>query len=101
MMSARERVLTGALEGVILNFMPTTISLPPDLRRQADDLARRLKKSPTALYRSAIIEYVARHESAPSRAPTAAMDRVASRVDTRPDGFVRLAAAKVLRDTEW
>src|SRR5207245_3739515 len=42
--------------------MKTAVSLPDDVFDQAERLARRLRKSRSALYREAIAEYVARHE---------------------------------------
>ena len=78
--------------------MKTAISLPDELFRQAERFARHLKKSRSELYRDALREYLARH--APDEV-TAAMDRVCERVDTRPDGFTRAVARRVLDDVEW
>lgn len=78
--------------------MKTAISLPDDLFEQAEQLARRLKKSRSELYREALAEYVARHDP---DAVTAAMDAVADAVDTRPDDFSRAAARQVLDRSEW
>ena len=64
--------------------MKTAISLPDDLFERAEQMARRLKKSRSELYREAVEEYVARHDP---DAITEAMDRVAQQVDTRPDAF--------------
>ena len=59
--------------------MKTTISLPDDVFEEAERLARRLKKSRSELYREALAEYVARHDS---DAMTVAMNRVAEKVET-------------------
>jgi metal-responsive CopG/Arc/MetJ family transcriptional regulator len=78
--------------------MKTAISLPDDLFAEADRLARRLLKSRSQLYREAVAEYVARHD--PDEV-TAAMDRVAERLDPREDGFARAAARRALERGEW
>lgn len=78
--------------------MKTAISLPDAVFERAEQLARRLKKSRSELYREAIAEYVARHDP---DAVTAAMDRVAEQVDTRPDVFSSAAARRVMKQTEW
>jgi len=78
--------------------MKTAISLPDSLFREADGLARRLKKSRSQLYQEAVAEYVARH--APE-AIAEALDAVAREVDTRVDPVVRLAARRILERSEW
>lgn len=78
--------------------MKTAISLPDAVFREAERLARRLKKSRSELYREAVAEYVARHEP---EAITEAMDRLAAQVDTRPDKLVTTAARRVLERSEW
>lgn len=78
--------------------MKTAISLPDVIFREAERLARRLKKSRSELYREAVAEYVARHEP---EAVTEAMNRLAARIDTRPDEFTSAAARRVLERSEW
>jgi metal-responsive CopG/Arc/MetJ family transcriptional regulator len=78
--------------------MKTAISLPDDVFEQADQLARRLGKSRSELYREAVAEYVARHDP---EAVTEAMNRVAAQVDTRPDAFSDAAARTLLERSEW
>jgi predicted transcriptional regulator len=78
--------------------MKTAISLPDDVFEQAEQLARRLNKSRSELYREAVAEYVARHDP---EAITEAMNRVAQQIDTGHDGFVSAAARRVLERTEW
>jgi predicted transcriptional regulator len=78
--------------------MKTAISLPDEVFAKAEQLARRLKKSRSELYREAVTEYIVRH--APD-VVTEAMDRVAERIDVRPDAFSSVAARKVLERTEW
>jgi predicted transcriptional regulator len=78
--------------------MKTAISLPDELFERAERLARRLAKSRSQLYREAVAEYVARHDP---DAVTAAMDRVADRIDTRPDALVSEAGYRVLEKSDW
>jgi metal-responsive CopG/Arc/MetJ family transcriptional regulator len=78
--------------------MKTAISLPDAVFREAERLARRLKKSRSQLYREAVAEYVARHEP---EAVTEALDRVVLEVDSRPDRLVDAAARRVLERSEW
>ncbi len=78
--------------------MKTAISLPDDVFAQADQLARRLRKSRSELYRDAVSEFIARHDP---EAITEAMDRVAEQIDTRADTFSTSAARRVLGRNEW
>lgn len=78
--------------------MKTAISLPDEIFREAERLARRLKKSRSELYQEAVAEYVARHEP---EAITEAMNHLAAQVDTRLDQFSSKAARRVLERSEW
>lgn len=78
--------------------MKTAISLPDAVFRDAERLARRLKKSRSRLYLEAVTEYLARHEP---EAITEAMNQLAARVDSRPDRFATAAARRVLGRSEW
>ncbi len=78
--------------------MKTAISLPDEVFQQAERLAKRLEKSRSELYREAVAEYIARHDP---EAITETLDRVAEKVDTRPDAFSAAAARQVLERTEW
>ena len=78
--------------------MKTAISLPDAIFRNAERLAKRLKKSRSELYREALAEYVARHEP---EAVTDALNALARRLDTRPDAFASAAARRVLERSEW
>ena len=78
--------------------MKTAISLPDAIFRDAERLARRLKKSRSQLYKEAVAEYVARHEP---EAITEAMDRLVEEVDSRPDEFTSAVARRVLGRSEW
>ncbi|HEX5135850.1 MAG TPA: hypothetical protein VFY93_02680 [Planctomycetota bacterium] len=78
--------------------MKTAVSLPDDVFRAAEALARRLKKSRSRLYSDAIAEYLARH--APDEV-TEAMNRVADHVQEPTDPFVSGAARRILERSEW
>ena len=78
--------------------MKTAISLPDAVFRDAERLAKRLRKSRSELYREAVAEYVARHEP---EAITEALNRLAKNLDTGSDEFTAAAAARVLERSEW
>ncbi len=78
--------------------MKTAISLPDSIFRDAERLAKRLKKSRSELYKEAVAEYVARHEP---EAVTEALDHLAKQIDTKPDEFTSVAARRLLGRTEW
>ena len=78
--------------------MKTAISLPEAVFRDAERLARRLKKSRSQLYQEAVAEYVARHEP---EAITEALDRLVESVDTKPDELTSAAAKRVLDRSQW
>lgn len=77
--------------------MKTAISIPDDVFRDADHLAKKLKKSRSEVYSRAVREYVARYSD----------DRVTSALDAvyeepaRTDQFADAAARAALQRTEW
>ncbi len=78
--------------------MKTAVSLPEDVFEEAERLARRLRKSRSALYRDAIAEYVARHDP---DVLTAKIDQVIEGSDEEHAGFVRAAARRTLERADW
>lgn len=78
--------------------MKTAVSIPDALFHEADELANRLGKSRSEVYREALADYVARR--APG-AVTRALDAVAD--ETRADDlvFVTEAARRTLSRSEW
>jgi antitoxin MazE6 len=83
--------------------MKTAISIPDDVFRGAERLARQTKKSRSQLYGDAVREYLARHSR---EEVTEAMDRVcaglaAERDEVAPDEFASAAARRTLARTEW
>jgi predicted transcriptional regulator len=78
--------------------MKTAVSLPDDVFRAAEALARRLKKSRSRLYADAIAEYLARH--APDEV-TEAMNKAMAQVGEPIDPFVSDATRRILERSEW
>ena len=79
--------------------MKTAVSIPDALFAQAEDLAQRLGKSRSQVYREALAEYVARREPG---AVTAALNQVAD--DVARDGvdeWLAAAAQGTLGRSEW
>lgn len=78
--------------------MKTAVSIPDDVFKGAERLARRTRKSRSQLFSDALREYVARHAADEL---TEAMDRVCADVQAAKDEFVSRAAARVLEKVEW
>lgn len=78
--------------------MKTAVSIPDDVFKGAERLARRTRKTRSQLFSDALREYVARHAADEL---TEAMDRVCADVQTAKDEFVSQAAARVLEKVEW
>ena len=78
--------------------MKTAVSIPDDVYKRAERLARRTKRSRSEVYSSALREYVNRH--APDEV-TEAMNRVCAETDTVADDFVTAATRRALERSEW
>ncbi len=78
--------------------MKTAISIPDELFRTADDLARRQGKSRSQLYAEAMADYLRRH---PAVDDTAAMNLVCDAIDGEFDANWAAASAAVLERSEW
>ncbi len=78
--------------------MKTAVSIPDDVFKRAERLARRTKKSRSQLFSDAVREYVARH--APEDI-TEAMDRACAELGGSADEFVSSSARRVLERSEW
>ena len=78
--------------------MKTAVSIPDDVFRGAERLARSSRKSRSQLYSEAIKEYVARHAS---DEVTEALNRVCDEVGDQRDPFIASAARRVMERTEW
>jgi predicted transcriptional regulator len=73
------------------------VSIPDELFRKGEELARRLGKSRSEIYREALAEYVARRESG---AVTAALDQVADEIDGDTDAWLSEAGRQALARSE-
>lgn len=78
--------------------MKTAVSIPDDVFKGAERLARRTKKSRSRLFSDALREYVARHAA---EEVTEAMNRVCAELGNEQDPFVAAAARHVLERSEW
>jgi hypothetical protein len=78
--------------------MKTAISIPDDLFRRADELADRLGKSRSELYREALADYVERRDPG---AVTSTLNQIADELAVDIGGFVEQAARRVLERSEW
>jgi metal-responsive CopG/Arc/MetJ family transcriptional regulator len=78
--------------------MKTAISIPDTIFREADKLARRLKKSRSQLYADAVSAYVRRHDA---DAVTESLNRICADVGDRVDPFVDAAGRRLLSKVDW
>jgi predicted transcriptional regulator len=78
--------------------MRSTLPLSKTLEAKVFRVARRLRKSPRVVLDEAVEEYMSRHDA---KAVTAAMNRVADAIDTRPESAFSAAAGGILKKTEW
>lgn len=78
--------------------MKVAVSIPDDVFRRAEAWARRAGKSRSEVYARALREYVGRH--APDEV-TEAMDRACEAAGAEADEFLRAAARRVLKRSEW
>jgi predicted transcriptional regulator len=78
--------------------MKTAVSIPDELFRRADELAGRLGKSRSEVYREALADYVARRDPG---AVTRALDEIADELAAEDDAFVAAAARQTLEGSEW
>lgn len=78
--------------------MKTAVSIPDDLFRRADELASRLGKSRSEIYREALADYVARREPG---AVTRALDALVDDLAGESDGFAAEDGRRTLEHSEW
>jgi predicted transcriptional regulator len=78
--------------------MKTAVSIPDDLFRQAEELAQRLGKSRSQVYREALAEYVLRREP---RSVTSILDELAGELGAERDSWAAEAARRGLERAEW
>ncbi|MBI5501223.1 MAG: ribbon-helix-helix protein, CopG family [Deltaproteobacteria bacterium] len=78
--------------------MKTAVSIPGDVYRAADRLARRRGKSRSQVYAEALREFMQRHET---DAITETLDGLCAEVDTGLPADLATAGRRVLERTEW
>ena len=78
--------------------MKTAVSIPDELFRRADALARSLGKSRSQVYREALAEYLLRRDS---QSITSMLDGVVSELAAEPDPWLAEASRRMLERTEW
>jgi len=78
--------------------MKTAISVPDDVFESADELASELGVSRSALYSTAMAEFLAKHRGSDI---TAKLNEVYGEVDSRLPAEFRRAQAKTIGKSEW
>jgi predicted DNA-binding protein len=78
--------------------MKTAVSIPDDLFERAEELARRLGKSRSQVYREALAEYVFRRER---RSVTNALNELVEELGPEADPWRVEAARLTLERNEW
>lgn len=80
------------------NGMKVAVSIPEDVYRRAERLAKLLKRSRSKLYAQALAEYLARH--APDEI-TEGWNRALAEAGEEADPFMEHAARRRLEQAEW
>ena len=78
--------------------MKIALSIPDDVFKRGERLARRLHTSRSQLYTRALADFVVQHEDDQI---TSAMNEVIREVGSDVDSFTRRAACQTLRQVEW
>ncbi len=78
--------------------MKTAVSIPDEVFEEAEQLARRMETSRSALYARALAEYIARHGT---DQVTDLMNEALDDVGVADDGFAAAASRRTLQENEW
>jgi metal-responsive CopG/Arc/MetJ family transcriptional regulator len=78
--------------------MKVAISLPDELFEETERLVRRAGKTRSELYRIALEDYIARHDTDRVRE---AIDSALRNIENPETDFASAAAKRVLEKTEW
>ena len=99
----RDKLATGSLVRLghwcgYTTGMKTAVSIPEDVFKGAERLARKTKRSRSRLFSDALKEYLARHTP---DSVTEAMNRACAGLGAAKDEFASSAARRVLERSEW
>jgi metal-responsive CopG/Arc/MetJ family transcriptional regulator len=78
--------------------MKTAVSIPDEIFKEAERLARRTKRSRSRLFSDALKEYIARWS--PDKV-TQAMDAALAQIGEDKDEFTNASSRRTLERTEW
>jgi metal-responsive CopG/Arc/MetJ family transcriptional regulator len=78
--------------------MKTAVSIPDELFREAEALAKRLGRSRSQVYQEALREYLLRRDP---EAVTQSMDETLGEVDPTPDPWLEEAGRRALQRSDW
>jgi metal-responsive CopG/Arc/MetJ family transcriptional regulator len=78
--------------------MRVAVSIPDEVFKRAECLARRNKKSRSQLFGDALKEYLARHTW---EEVTDAMNQVCAKLGNRKDEFASSVSHQILERSEW
>lgn len=78
--------------------MKTAVSIPDEVFKEVERLAKRLKVSRSRLFSMALSEFLARYKS---EQVTAQLNRALAEIDEPQDPFVTEAARRTLKRNEW
>lgn len=78
--------------------MKVAVSIPDDVFKEAERLAKKQKTSRSKLYSLALREFLARHSD---DEVTEAWNRVIDKVGDQDDPFTKEAARRTLERSEW
>lgn len=78
--------------------MKTAVSIPDDVFKEIERLAKRLKISRSRMYSIALRDFLARYKA---EQITAQLNRTLAEIDEPQDPFVAEAARRTLKRNEW
>lgn len=78
--------------------MKIAVSIPDDVFKKLERLARRMKKSRSQVFVRALEEYVDRHT--PDHVMDA-MNKTCAEIETKADSFTSAASRRILEHSEW
>lgn len=78
--------------------MKTAISIPDEVFKEAEALAKKMKTSRSELYSRALKRFIAEHDA---DSITETMNRVCESVGQECDPFVKEASRRIMSKVEW